>query len=106
MISEVCLTLRKGTNKLGLEVNPLGLNPPGHIDDSVQVSMKSNPSHGDVALIPPAFGILTLGLLGKRLLLSHSAVSDSKQPHGLQHTRLPCPSLSPRVCSNSSPLSQ
>ena len=23
-------------------------------------------------------------------------------PHGLQHTRLPCPSLSPRVCSNSS----
>ena len=27
-------------------------------------------------------------------------------PHGLQHTRLPCPSLSPRVCSNSCPLSQ
>ena len=22
------------------------------------------------------------------------------QPHGLQHTRLPCPSLSPRVCSD------
>ena len=27
------------------------------------------------------------------------------QPHGLQHARLPCPSLSPRVSSNSSPLS-
>ena len=27
-------------------------------------------------------------------------------PHGLQHTRLPCPSLSPRVCSNSCPLSR
>ena len=26
--------------------------------------------------------------------------------HGLQHSRLPCPSLSPRVCSNSCPLSQ
>ena len=26
-------------------------------------------------------------------------------PHGLQHARLPCPSLSPRVCSNSCPLS-
>ena len=26
--------------------------------------------------------------------------------HGLQHTRLPCPSLSPRICSNSCPLSQ
>ena len=25
-------------------------------------------------------------------------------PHGLQHTRLPCPSLSSRVCSNSCPL--
>ena len=27
-------------------------------------------------------------------------------PHGLQHSRLPCPSPSPRVCSNSCPLSQ
>ena len=26
------------------------------------------------------------------------------QPYGLQHSRLPCPSLSPRVCSNSCPL--
>ena len=31
-------------------------------------------------------------------------MSDSFQPHGLQHTRLPCPSLSPKVCSNSCPL--
>ena len=29
----------------------------------------------------------------------------SLQPHGLQHTRLSCPSPSSRVCSNSSPLS-
>ena len=27
-------------------------------------------------------------------------------PHGLQYARLPCPSLSPGVCSNSCPLSQ
>ena len=33
-------------------------------------------------------------------------VSDSLQPHGLKHTRLPCPSLTPRVCSDSCPLSQ
>ena len=32
-------------------------------------------------------------------------MSNSRH-HGLQHTRLPCPSLSPRVCSNSCPLSQ
>ena len=31
---------------------------------------------------------------------------DSLQPHGLQHTRLPCPSLSPRACSDSCPLSR
>ena len=37
---------------------------------------------------------------------SHSVMSDSLRPHGLQHTRLPCPSLSPRVCSNSCPLTQ
>ena len=40
------------------------------------------------------------------LLFSHSVVSNSLQPHGLQHTRLPCPSLSPGVCSNSYTLSQ
>jgi len=28
-------------------------------------------------------------------------MSDSLQPHGLQHARLPCPSPSPRACSNS-----
>ena len=33
-------------------------------------------------------------------------MSNSLQPHGLQHARLPCPSLYPRACSNSCPLSQ
>ena len=37
---------------------------------------------------------------------SHSVVSKSLQPHELQHARLPCPSPSPRACSNSCPLSQ
>ena len=31
---------------------------------------------------------------------------DSLQPHGLQQARPPCPSPSPRACSNSCPLSQ
>ena len=34
---------------------------------------------------------------------SHSVMSDSLQPHGLQHPRLPCPSPTPRACSNSCP---
>ena len=33
-------------------------------------------------------------------------MSNSLQPHGLQHARLPSPSLSPGVCSDSYPLSQ
>ena len=37
---------------------------------------------------------------------SRSVVSDSLWPHGLQHTRPPRPSLSPRACSNSCPLSR
>ena len=39
------------------------------------------------------------------LLFSHSVVSDSLWPHGLQHTRLPCPLPSPGACSNSCPSS-
>ena len=41
----------------------------------------------------------------KVLLFSHSIVPTLRH-HGLQHTRLPCPSLSPGVCSNSCPLSR
>ena len=33
-------------------------------------------------------------------------MSDSLRPHGLQHARLPCSSLFPRVCANSCPLSR
>ena len=40
------------------------------------------------------------------LLFSHSVMSYSLQPPGLQHARLPCPSPSPEACSNSCPLSQ
>ena len=37
---------------------------------------------------------------------SHSVVSDSLRPHGLQHARPPCPSPTPWVYPNSCPLSQ
>ena len=40
------------------------------------------------------------------LLFSHSSVSDFLRPLALKHARLPCPSLSPGVCSDSCPLSQ
>ena len=37
---------------------------------------------------------------------SQSVVSNSLRPPGLQHARPPCPSPTPRPCSNSCPLSQ
>ena len=39
------------------------------------------------------------------MLYSCSVISDSLRPHGLQHARLPCPSLSLGACSNIWPLS-
>ena len=44
--------------------------------------------------------------LGYLLSFSHSVMSDSLPLHGLQHTRLPCPSPSPRACSNTCLLSR
>ena len=40
----------------------------------------------------------------KLLSCSHSVVSDSLQPHGLQHARFPCPSPSPGGVAAKSPL--
>ena len=40
------------------------------------------------------------------LLFSHSVMSNSRRPHGLQHVRPPSPSLSPRHCSDSCSLSR
>ena len=52
---------------------------------------------------PPPCTVSGMHLL---LLSSLSVISNSLWPHGLQHARLPCPSLSPWVCSNSRPLSR
>ena len=49
---------------------------------------------------------LLLLLITYLLLFSCSVVSNSLRPHALQHTRLPCTSLSPGVCSNSCSLNQ
>ena len=51
--------------------------------------------------------ILMKNLWGGELLLffRHSIMYNSLLPHGMQHPRLPCPSLSAGACSNSCPLS-
>ena len=44
------------------------------------------------------------GIIGvQSIQFSYSVISDSLQPHGLQHARPPCPLLSPRVCPSSCP---
>ena len=50
---------------------------------------------------------LVITFLQRRsVLFSLSVMSDSWQPHGLQHARPPCPSPTPGVHSNSCPLRQ
>ena len=48
----------------------------------------------------------TPGWIFSLVQFSRSVVSSSLQPHGLQHTRPPCPSPAPGVYSNSCPLSR
>ena len=45
-------------------------------------------------------------LISCKLQFSCSVMSNSLRPHELQHTRLPCPSPTPRAYSNSCPLSR
>ena len=56
--------------------------------------------------IMTAVGNMWRWLRDSLLLFSRYILSNSLWPHRLQYARLPCPSLSPRVCSNSCPLSQ
>ena len=54
----------------------------------------------------PPMSFFPSPLLVLLLLFSHSVMSNSLRPHGLQHARLPCPSPTPRTCSNSCSSSQ
>ena len=56
--------------------------------------------HSEVSQKEEKYHILA-HVCGMVLLSSCSVMSDSLQPDRLQHARLPCPSLSPRACSNS-----
>ena len=53
----------------------------------------------EIIIIHPLRCCLTCGCYSVQFRCS--GMSDSLRPHGLQHTRLRCPSPSPRACSNS-----
>ena len=59
----------------------------------------------DIEVALCSFNILLCTLFHLILQISHLVMSDSLRPHGLQHTRPPCPWPSPGVYSNSCPLS-
>ena len=52
------------------------------------------------------FFCICANLYERWLWFSWSVVSSFFWPHGLQHARFPCPSPSPRTCSNSGPSSR
>ena len=75
--------------------------PPPLVSRRVR-SFSSGPREGTT----PFIGIRTFVCDFQSVQFSRSAVSDSLRPHGLQHTRPPCPSPTPGVYPNSCPLSQ
>ena len=57
-------------------------------------------------MFPTGWNLLWVIIRKSAVQFSHSVVSNSLWPHRLQHARPPCLSPTPRVYSNSCPLSQ
>ena len=55
-----------------------------------------------VSTLPHSVSHKVIGL-DSTIFSSVSQLFPTLQPHGLQHTRLPCPSPTPKACSNMSP---
>ena len=72
-------------------------------------SITTNKPSGSDGILVEVFQILKYNAVKVLHLIctqfsSGSAMSNSLQPHGLQHSRLPCPLPTPRVYSNSCPI--
>ena len=83
----LCYKWRSHQEKIGIRVSQ---------ERHTQAETKSQANEMEGEILPRCFSSVEF---------SHSVVSDSLQPHGLQHTRLPCPSPTPGAYSNSHPLS-
>ena len=99
-LSAVCLTY------LGLaNVIPLWSHY-SHRTPTAAWNLPASPPH---QLLHELWGQRRAGVLLNKpssVQFSRSVVSDSSRPHGPQHARPPCPSPTPGVYSNSSPLSR
>ena len=67
-------------------------------------NLRENQSWKENILVKPVYFLVSLE--ANLVQFSCSVMFNSLQPHGLQHARLPCPSPTPRACSNSYPSSR
>ena len=72
-------------------------------EESKKVGLKLNTQKTKIMLSGPITSWQRDGETMKTVQFSCSIVSNSLQPHELQHARPPCPSRTPRVYSNSCP---
>ena len=83
-----------------------GANPLGLAQLISSFSSSDRPySLPPLGLLISSFFLAVMTLISS-VQFSHSDMSDSLQPHRLQHSRPPCPSPTPGAYPNSSPLSQ
>ena len=76
-----------------------GKQPPrdiGFLTSTAQVA-KEAMENAELSKKCPWLAVNNCRALWQRLLFSHSVMSISSWPHGLQHTNLSCPSPSPAV---------
>ena len=85
----------------GVQLPCPDLPAPQHLPVVVVQSLRVKVLRASLLTWTLVLGTPNSGTFLLSLLFSHSVLSDSLWPHGLQHSRLPCPSLFPRVCSNS-----
>ena len=113
--AHVCVCVCVVTSVVSNSLQPYGLySPPG---SSVHGILRARilewvamPSNRGSFWLRDQTRVSYVSCIGRHVLCCCSvAKSENKNlslwPQGLQYTRLPCPSLSPRVCSNSCPLS-
>ena len=84
----------------------VGISFSQFLKESPSKSRIRNSTHTEflsVFLASPS--LLTRSWIISSVQYSCSVVSNSLRPHGLQHIRLPCSSVSPGVCSNACALS-
>ena len=103
-VTQSCLTLCEPMNR-SMPGIPVDHQLPESTQTHVHcVSDTIKQSHPLSSPSPPALNLSQHQF--SSVHFSHSVMSNSLQPHDLQHARPPCPSPTPGVHSNSHPLSQ